>query len=131
MMGIMNYHPLQIWRLPLSSRLQYQSSIRIVLRPLQRRNFPASHRYIIALIKASVLFLRKLLFSVYGSLNEVRTRVLALRGLRPRPLVDEATYSFTTREIYHEKIFSATFTVFEGTSKIRLKHHCELLLLPA
>ena len=26
-----------------------------------------------------------------GSLNEVRTRVLALRGLRPRPLVDKAT----------------------------------------
>ncbi len=46
----------------------------------------------------------------FGSLNEVRTRVLALRGLRPRPLVDEAIISVLSSHLervkyYHERIF--------------------------
>ena len=56
--------------------------------------------------KASVsLYGSSLLY--YDSLNEVRTRVLALRGLRPRPLVDEAIY-LQRGKYYHDKNFYAS-----------------------
>ena len=48
---------------------------------------------------------------VSGSLNGTRTRVLALRGLRPRPLVDEAI-DLLWEEYYHEKFFSAILRLF-------------------
>ena len=55
--------------------------------------------------KASALITEAVDF-VFGSLNGTRTRVLALRGLRPGPLVDEAI-NLLRGKYYHEKIFSA------------------------
>ena len=67
------------------------------------------------IIKASALSLRKLLFSDSGSLNEVRTRVLALRGLRPGPLVDEATeFIYDAGNIPRKNFLRKLLQIFTG-----------------
>ena len=62
-----------------------------------------------AIKKASVLITEAL--SLSNSLNGTRTRVLALRGLRPGPLVDEAI-NLLRGEYYHENFFSAILLLF-------------------
>ena len=57
--------------------------------------------------KKSLRIILRKLFVVCSSLNEVRTRVLALRGLRPGPLVDEAGF-LQQSEYYHDKSFFAS-----------------------
>ena len=68
-----------------------------------------------AIKKASVLITEAL--SLSDSLNGTRTRVLALRGLRPRPLVDEAMF-FVAKKYYHEKFFSAILIIIVNPKKI-------------
>ena len=61
-----------------------------------------------------IIFTKAVILNL-GSLNEVRTRVLALRGLRPGPLVDEATeFIYDAGNIPRKNFLRKLLQIFAG-----------------